>query len=155
MDRVFEEISNPVFWFSVVIVGLLVNVASSYLLKLLDAQVSKVSKTRSEKQAKRQQVELMLVEELRTDHQKQINMQFRIIEDHFRAVWFMLLAVALSTGSVFIEIFPDVHLTYTTIPYSSLFFPINITAAICWTMWIFIQRRIFHYRRLIYRALNT
>lgn len=43
MERIFTELSNPVWWFSVVIAGITINILSSYLRGALDEFFSKSS----------------------------------------------------------------------------------------------------------------
>jgi hypothetical protein len=43
LERIFTELSNPVWWFSVVLVGIAINVLSSYLRGALDGFFSKSS----------------------------------------------------------------------------------------------------------------
>ncbi|WP_420208304.1 hypothetical protein [Candidatus Electronema sp. JC] len=43
MERIFTELSNPVWWFSVVLAGIAINVFSSYLKGAIDNVFSKSS----------------------------------------------------------------------------------------------------------------
>jgi hypothetical protein len=117
----FANIGSLSWWLSVVVVGVLINLASAYIKSRLDATLSKTSakwRARSEAQKVRKQRQL---EKLRGNPTEQILMSHMALRDEILSLAFLVIAVM----SLVIEI--NLRTTPTTDPLWWPFGPITIT----------------------------
>jgi hypothetical protein len=98
MRNFLKDINSLYWWLSVVVVGIIINVTSSYLKIKLDRRLSAVSlwwRNRSESQkAKRAKT----IAKLRSDAQAQTILATSILEDIIDSVYFLLCSFAALSG---------------------------------------------------------
>jgi hypothetical protein len=113
MDNFFKQVSDPTWWISVVVVGLLINLASDYLKPLLDRILGSFSNARkraNEKQALLFQDDL---QKLVNDPSKVTDLKFDIIYFNLRTV--LLIAISLAINAVLEIIFP-INILFSVTP---------------------------------------
>lgn len=100
MSRLFSELSSLYWWVSVVLVGLLINLASAYLKPRLDSWLSERSRRASARRAKRSAAFEAAVEKLAADPtalliagQKLHDLQYQILSATSFVVFLLLLNV--------------------------------------------------------------
>ncbi|WP_277054862.1 hypothetical protein [Pseudoalteromonas marina] len=67
MENLLELISSPVWWVTVVVAGILINLVSSYLRDLLDVRASRISSWWKERSETAKKEELKYIKRLKTD----------------------------------------------------------------------------------------
>jgi hypothetical protein len=75
MDRIWKELGNPVWWFSVVAAGLALNIAAAYLKTWLDKLLSGLSRTFRLRNQRQRQARYRRIEQMKTHDSE---MQFRL-----------------------------------------------------------------------------
>ena len=93
MRDFFKNLSSVYWWISVVVVGVVINVASAYLKTRLDTRLSKLSvwwRNKSEAQKGRRDEE---VKKLRDDKQYQIIVGFREMRHRLRSIGLLIFGV--------------------------------------------------------------
>lgn len=117
MNDFFKQISDPTWWVSVVVVGLLINLASDYLKPLLDRLMEKSSAVRkraNEKQAIRFQSDL---NQLLDDPSRVIDLKLDILYFNLRSV--LQIAISLAVNAILEPIFPvNTILSITLLTYA-------------------------------------
>jgi hypothetical protein len=73
MQAILEEILNPIFWFSVVFVGVLVNLISSFLYPIIQDPIKRFSGKISKRRRKKYEDEASIVKALFQDMERSIN----------------------------------------------------------------------------------
>ncbi len=119
-----NEIFTPVWWFSVVFVGIVINVLSSYLKKFLDNFLSNISSWWRKKSTARQQAWEECVERLVEKEEEKIQSILEENRMRLQSIFFMVVSIILflffnyleqSNVSIFIRL-----LAYLSLPVSSL-----------------------------------
>ncbi len=77
MSEILTELSKPVWWVSVVVAGLLINLLSAYMKSSLDGFLSNISAWWRDKSVKRKQVWQNRVAEIRSSEQARHIVSFR------------------------------------------------------------------------------
>lgn len=92
-----NDVDSSYWWLSVVLVGLIINVASSYLKKFLDTAISKISETwkiRVEKKLKNKQ---KLISKLKQCDRSFHHYCMITTENHFRSMQNLILSTVVVT----------------------------------------------------------
>lgn len=97
-------LTSPVWWVSVVVVGILINLLSSYLKTTLDSRISLISswwrKRSDEQKAEREE----FIEKLRRSEHKQVLASIDDIRARLRAIYLLLLGVFVMLCPAFLNI---------------------------------------------------
>jgi hypothetical protein len=67
VEKIIVSVGEPFWWFSVVVMGLLVSLAGTYLQRLLDGRLARLSKARAKKISQKQQARDERVNAIRND----------------------------------------------------------------------------------------
>lgn len=119
-----NEIFTPVWWFSVVFVGIVINLLSSYLKKFVDNFLSNISSWWRKKSTARQQAWEECVERLVEKEEEKIQSILEENRMRLQSIFFMVFSIILflfsnyleqSNVSIFIRL-----LAYLSLPVSSL-----------------------------------
>lgn len=111
MDEIIQALSSPVWWFSVVIAGILINIISSYMKNSIDNSLSKVSgwwKVRNENVKKIHENNIEFISQ--SEHNIQMEV-LRVISCRITAVLYIVLGIFVLTYRA---------MTYDTPPYESI-----------------------------------
>lgn len=87
MTKLTEYLSDPGWWLGVVVVGLIINVASVYLIRRLDAQLSRISERWRARSEQARADRLLRVDLIRTSERELFLHLFRELRLRERAVW--------------------------------------------------------------------
>jgi len=93
MNELIQTLSSPVWWFSVVIVGILINLVSAYLKSPIDSRLSKIStwwRQRTEQQKAEQEA---LMNRLANSEHEQVMASFADLRDRLRSQYYLLMGV--------------------------------------------------------------
>jgi len=71
MDDLIADLGTPRWWMSVVVAGILVNIAATYLMKLVDPRLTRASAWWRRKKAPAEEERLATLDALRADPQRQ------------------------------------------------------------------------------------
>ena len=108
MNEIFETLTTPQWWISVVIVGIAINIFSAYLKPLLDNRFSTMFswwKVRTEKQRKERSE---LINKVRNSQQEQILISIDDIRNRSRANFALLLGIFILVLNGY-SFFPQVY----------------------------------------------
>jgi hypothetical protein len=95
VDKIFTELSNPVWWFSVVIAGIAINVFSSYLRGALDKFFSKTSSWWRDKSAARKKAWEERVNKMVADHDEREAAVAEELRTRLKALFLFLSSLIL------------------------------------------------------------
>jgi hypothetical protein len=97
MSEFFTNISNPGWWLGVVFVGLLLNIASSYLKPFIDNQLAKFSEKKRNALAARHELEEKLVDKLSNSVDDRKLLKLEIIDLRVQGVMHIVLSLVFMT----------------------------------------------------------
>jgi hypothetical protein len=144
MNDLIEILSSPIWWFSVVVVGILINLISAYLKSPIDKNLSKVStwwRQRTEQQKVREQE---FINRLINDQHEQVMASNRVLDLHLDSIYslalgiFLMLILNLSESSL-----------QSNILIRTVFMAL---ASLCFTLSFLSYRRAMVFRDRIYLA---
>lgn len=95
MDRFIHEISSLYWWIGVVIVGIVINIASSYIKKIMESSLSGVSSYWERKQTKRAAKIAKKIEILKGNSELRVIYALRESRYRIRALSFFISAILL------------------------------------------------------------
>ncbi|MGL4796249.1 MAG: hypothetical protein ACRC23_21415 [Aeromonas jandaei] len=105
MDEIINELAKPVWWVSVVIAGIAINLFSSYLKSLLDRTIAKTSswwrsKSDARQKAWKRQVELLSASEDARNAASWLEIRSRLQSMHLLllAIFLLLLPILLASA---------------------------------------------------------
>lgn len=102
MDEFLKSLGSTYWWISVVIVGILINLASNFLQKNLDMQLSSVSKLWKKKSDERKRKRQQTLELLKNNPHEQLLASISEIRRRTRGIFFAVIGVAfLGIGAMF------------------------------------------------------
>lgn len=85
MKEILQSLTSPTWWFSVVLVGVIINMVSAYLKPTTDAIWARYSSIRRSKQEEGQKKRKEYIEYLRSNPQEQLFCAFREMRHRYRA----------------------------------------------------------------------
>lgn len=94
MEDIFKNLSEPSWWISVVIVGLLVNLLGAYGKPLIDKSLARYSSSRRQKQEAKRAGREKLVNELIADRIKLIDKKLDTLDSSLVGVFFAVTFIA-------------------------------------------------------------
>src|SRR6266436_9745534 len=100
MDDLITDLRSPQWWMSVVVAGILVNLAAGYLLKLLDARLAKASSWWRRKRESAVRERAAAVDALQTDRNQQARLEASEIRYRLRSL--VSLVQAIGMGLLFV-----------------------------------------------------
>lgn len=103
MKELIDNISSWTWWFSVVFVGLLINLSSAYLKPRIDTFLAKYSAGRRNKQEKERLADEEVVLALRADKHAQILVAFDEMRQRFRVTTLIIGGLLITTMGVVIS----------------------------------------------------
>lgn len=110
MHEIVELISKPVWWFSVVFAGILINLLSSFLRTVIESQFSSLSKALAEKSERKKSERANRISVLSSSesdlHMAALNLNHMKLECIFD---YLLAAVMLLFGIALRDINPLIH----------------------------------------------
>lgn len=104
MNGFLKQAANPGWWISVVVVGLLINLASDYLKPAIDKFVERFSAARKQANEKQKLSFKEDVQELLNEPSKVADLQLDVLYFNLRAV--LWTVISLIINSVFSILFP-------------------------------------------------
>lgn len=106
MKNLAAVLSDPIWWFTVVVAGLVINVLANFLFRRLDRQLSNLSETRRIQAARRQVARGERVALLRTHDRLLLLSLFEDLRYRSRATIFFIFALALMVvgGQTFLPV---------------------------------------------------
>ena len=96
MDDLIADLGSPRWWVSVVVAGILVNIAATYLTKLLDARLTRASAWWRRKKASAEQERLATLDAFRADRQKQTVLAAAEVRCRLRSLVFLVQAIGMA-----------------------------------------------------------
>ena len=100
MDELTENLSSPVWWLCVVVVGVPVNLLSGFLKPGLDAGLWQVSRRWSERSVKRRVEHQAFVRSLTGDAHRQVMASCAEVRNRLRCLLHMVLSAAFFAADV-------------------------------------------------------
>src|SRR2546426_5939142 len=95
MSDLIADFQSPRWWMSVVVVGILVNMAATYLLRFMDVRLTKTSTWWRRRKASAQQARGPLVEALRADRDRRAQFEAGEIRSRLRSLVLLVQAVGM------------------------------------------------------------
>jgi hypothetical protein len=97
MDKFIKEISSPYWWIGVVIIGIAINIASSYLKNIIEFILSRISNNWKLKQKERTIKTARIIDILKNKSELKViyalrELRYRIRSISFLILWFSFLA---------------------------------------------------------------
>ena len=107
MKDFFANLGSLYWWLSVVIVGVLINLTSSYIKSKLDSSLSRRSTKARLRSEARKTKRKKLLEKLRANSHEQTMMSISVLEDMVRAVAVILVSASLVLLIILINATPS------------------------------------------------
>lgn len=93
MDGFIKDITSLYWWISVVLVGILINLFSSYSKPYTDKILSKYSSTRREKVKHKEEIRLKKIEKLKSSETEKMFLYMQISRNYLRCIVFLLFGI--------------------------------------------------------------
>lgn len=93
MSELRENLASPAWWFTVLVAGLLVNIAAAYLQKLLDSRLVRASGWLGRRRQKRDRARRALIDLLRDSPHKQLIYATSESRYRIRGILYMVLGI--------------------------------------------------------------
>jgi hypothetical protein len=106
----FGSLFTPFWWFSVVIVGLLLSVAGTYLVRLFDKQLAKISSARERRATERAEAERQMIQDLRSRFAEQHALGITIVYGMVAVLCFLVITFGASLLALVTPMALDSHL---------------------------------------------
>ncbi|TVL98846.1 MAG: hypothetical protein CV087_20185 [Candidatus Brocadia sp. WS118] len=90
MKKILEVLTSPVWWVSVVIAGILINLVSSYLKGIIDTHLSRFSAARREQGERKRAERKTAVEQLRKNEHQEVMATLAEMRHRLRAIFYLL-----------------------------------------------------------------
>jgi len=103
LEKIIEELANPIWWITVVIAGIIVNIMASYIKVKLDKTISKASSWWTNKSVKRKEIEAQKLEELKSSKVARYKAYFYSTRDPIIATFTLLMGISIMLTMSIIE----------------------------------------------------
>lgn len=94
MEKVIEELTNPIWWITVVVAGIIVNIIAAYGKTKLDRTISKTSSWWTNKSKERKQIEVQKLEELKSSKVARYKAHFYSTRNPILATFTLLIGIS-------------------------------------------------------------
>jgi hypothetical protein len=103
MDELRTSLASPVWWVSVVIAGLLVNLAAAYVKPTLDHWIGRWSSSYRARTAAQAQARAEQIAKLKTDAEERLMLRLASIDRFLRGLFVTLTAIFIEISGLFQE----------------------------------------------------
>lgn len=107
MDRLLEEFSSIYFWVGVVLVGILINIASTYIRKYIEYWLAGISSSLRQKREDRIAEDDRIIQALIESQDLRIIYQFREIKYRIRSLFFFVACLAFMAFAFYFNSFDE------------------------------------------------
>jgi hypothetical protein len=116
MNKILEQLLDPVFWFAVVVVGVLVNIGSHYVRIAVESRYSRYSEKLRAKREQVTQERNKRIERLAVDQFYLIAFQHRELKQALYAFFYIITCVsAFATATYSLTTWTDVTMAFVSV----------------------------------------
>jgi hypothetical protein len=92
MDKILALLRDPVFWFSVIVVGILINMLAAYLKQYSDNLWARYSDRKNQQLDKKHKERLERMHEMAANHEELIHAYYLERRERFHALYYFMFA---------------------------------------------------------------
>ena len=131
MNGFFNDITSLYWWISVVLVGIIINLLSSYLKPFIDKTLSNYSVARRNKVKRNEHDRITKIEKLKSSETEKMFLYMQISRNYLRCIVFLLFGITFySLPNIIydfiasINVATDTHMNLPSLKFIKIFLPI-------------------------------
>jgi len=115
MSNFLSDITSLYWWIGVVVMGILINLISSYLKPQIDSFTSKYSISKREKNKKKQDWRIKKLEKLKSNQNEKLLLYMQISGNYLRCIVFLLFGIIFySLPNVLFDLISSINIATDT-----------------------------------------